>query len=126
MDEIVNAGVAALSRQLAAGDVSPTEVARCYLERIAKHDPTLMAFIHVRGEEALAESRASERRYLARAPLSPLDGVPLAIKDNIDVAGTATTAGIGVRRGALAAADAFVVERLRSAGAVIVGKLNMA
>jgi aspartyl-tRNA(Asn)/glutamyl-tRNA(Gln) amidotransferase subunit A len=71
---------------------------------------------------ARAAARAADARA---APLSPVDGLVVAVKDNIDVAGLPTTAGLGFRRDRVAARDAFVVARLRAGGAVILGKVNM-
>jgi aspartyl-tRNA(Asn)/glutamyl-tRNA(Gln) amidotransferase subunit A len=82
-------------------------------------------YIHIDAEGALAAARASDARHAAGRPLSPIDGMTLAVKDNIDVAGMPTTAGLGFRRGQVATRDAFVVARLRAAGAVILGKANM-
>ena len=82
-------------------------------------------YLHVDAQGALAAARASDARHAAGRPLSPLDGMTLAVKDNIDVAGMPTTAGLGFRSGCIAGHDAFVVARLRAAGVVIVGKANM-
>lgn len=92
------------------------------LERTRALDGTLNAFISVRGEAALAEATALERSGGARGPLW---GVPVAVKDVIDVAGVRTTAGSRVLADSEPAArDAAVVERLRAAGAIVVGKTN--
>ncbi len=77
--------VAALAARIRAGELSPREVVKSYLERIAELDPALNAYVSVRAEEALAEAES--------APDGPLHGVPVAIKDVIDVAGVPTTAG---------------------------------
>ena len=109
-----------LASRLRAGAVSPREVVEDHLSRIARHDPRLNAFITVRAEEALAEAEALERS----TSRGPLWGVPVGVKDVIDVAGTATTAASRVLEGNVPSHDATVVARLRAAGAVIVGKLN--
>ncbi len=108
--------LSALVRRLRAGELSPREAVESYLGRIeARCD--LNAYITVRAEEALAESAAA-------APHGPLHGAPIAVKDVIDVAGTRTTAGSAILRENVAERDAAVVARLRSAGAILLGKLN--
>jgi aspartyl-tRNA(Asn)/glutamyl-tRNA(Gln) amidotransferase subunit A len=113
--------IARLAARLRGGEFSPTEAVRSYLDRIDAHDGTVNAYVTVRAEEALEEAASLERR----GPAGSLWGVPLAVKDVIDVAGTPTTASSFVLgRGNVPARDACVVERLRSAGAIILGKLN--
>ncbi|MDH4177863.1 MAG: amidase [Thermoleophilia bacterium] len=111
------AGVAARIR---AGELSPREAVAEALARIESLQGTLNAFISVRGEEALAEADALS----GRVGRGPLHGVPVAVKDVIDVAGARTTAASRILADNVAAVDATVVARLRSAGAVVVGKLN--
>ena len=94
------------------------------LARIAEVDGTVRAFISVLEASARAEAAASDARRNDRASLGPLDGLPVAVKDNIAVAGVPTTCGTRAFPKP-AAADAEVVARLRAAGAVIVGTLNM-
>lgn len=110
---------AALARSLRAGELSPTDAVRTYLARIEARRE-LNAYITVRGDEALAEAAALEHQ----AERGPLWGVPVAVKDVIDVAGARTTAGSAILADHVAAADAAAVEGLRRAGAVILGKLN--
>jgi aspartyl-tRNA(Asn)/glutamyl-tRNA(Gln) amidotransferase subunit A len=113
--------LASLVDRLRAGETSPTEVTRAYLDRIEALDPGLNHYITVDREGALAEAVDRERS----GPEGTLWGVPVAIKDVIDVAGTPTTAASKVLgRATVARADATVVGRLRAAGAVILGKLN--
>jgi aspartyl-tRNA(Asn)/glutamyl-tRNA(Gln) amidotransferase subunit A len=109
-----------LAARIGARELSPTEAVRESLERIERVDAALNSFLTVRAEEALAEAAALERQ----SEHGPLHGVPLAVKDVIDVAGTRTTAASRILADNIASRDAAVVERLRSAGAVIVGKLN--
>jgi aspartyl-tRNA(Asn)/glutamyl-tRNA(Gln) amidotransferase subunit A len=101
--------------------ISAVELAEAMLERIDAAQG-LHAFITVTPELALTDARRSDLRRARREPLGPLDGMPIAVKDNIDVAGVRTTAGSDWLRDHVAAEDAEVVGRLRSAGAVIVGK----
>jgi aspartyl-tRNA(Asn)/glutamyl-tRNA(Gln) amidotransferase subunit A len=114
--------VASLAASLRAGELSPREAVQSYLDRIEELDGTLNAYIAVRAEEALAEADALGR---TAPPDRPLWGVPVAVKDVIDVAGTVTTAASKVLDDApVAERDAFCVERLRRAGAIVLGKLN--
>ncbi len=104
-----------LARRIRDGELTPREAVEHYLERIEAH-AHLNAYITVRAEEALAEADT--------APRGPLHGVPIAVKDVIDVAGTRTTAASKVLADNVATRDAPVVTRLQGAGAVILGKLN--
>jgi amidase len=113
-------GIAAAVR---AGRVTPSEVLEEHLERIEALDGRLGAFPLLRTEEVWAEARALEgRRDLAGLPLA---GVPLAIKDSIDVAGAPTRSGSAATSPEPAAADAELVRRLRAAGALLVGKTSL-
>jgi amidase len=122
-DEIAYAGVARQAELLRSGERSATELTELYLERIERLDPTLNAFRVVRAERALEEARMAQER-LGAGDDAPLLGVPIAVKDNVDVAGELTTHGTGLVTQP-AATDSEVVRRLRAAGAVIVGKTNM-
>jgi len=108
--------VAEVARRIRDGELSPREAVESYLQRIDQRDGSLNAYIAVRAEQAPAEAD--------RVPDGPLRGVPVAIKDVIDVAGMATTAGSKILANDVAARDATCVERLRQAGAVVLGKLN--
>jgi aspartyl-tRNA(Asn)/glutamyl-tRNA(Gln) amidotransferase subunit A len=112
--------VVPLAERLRAGELSPREAVQSYLDRIERIDGALNSYITVRAEEALAEARALEHVQ----DRGPLWGVPLAVKDVIDVAGTRTTAASRILAENVAARDAEAVERLERAGAVILGKLN--
>lgn len=112
--------LADLARRLRDGELSPREAVESSVERIERLDGTLNAFISLRAEEALAEADALER-----APVrGPLWGVPVGVKDVIDVAGVPTTAGSRILADSVPGRDAAAVEGLRRAGAVILGKLN--
>ncbi|MFF2202132.1 amidase [Streptomyces sp. NPDC058145] len=116
------AGLAESARALAAGEVTSRSLVELALARIEATRPTLNAFRVVRAEAALAEADAADRE-LAAGVRRPLLGVPVAVKDDMDVAGEPTAFGC---RGEFppAAADGEAVRRLRAAGAVIVGKTN--
>ena len=97
------------------------EVTRAFLERIAAYDGQLRAFITVDADQALAAARAADNS----PPIGALHGVPVAVKDNIDTAGLRTTAGSRVFRDRVPERDAPVVESLREAGAIVLGKTNL-
>src|SRR5262245_55311299 len=106
-----------------SGALSPVELVQQCLARIAERSD-LNAFITVLADAALAEARAAEREIRTGTYRGPLHGIPISVKDLIDVSGTATTSGSAVPA-PKAVADAPIVTRLRTAGAVIVGKTNL-
>lgn len=106
-------------------EISPVELTRECLERIERFNPALNAFISVMAESALAEARAAEEEISRGQWRGPLHGIPIALKDLIDAAGTRTTAGSQLYENRIPAEDAEVVRRLRKAGAVILGKNNL-
>jgi aspartyl-tRNA(Asn)/glutamyl-tRNA(Gln) amidotransferase subunit A len=105
-------------------EVSAVELAEACLERIGREQRRLGAFVTVTEELALAGARDVDTAR-ARGERPPLDGLPLAVKDNIDVGGVRTTVGSRAFADRVAAEDAEVVRRLRAAGAVVLGKANM-
>ncbi|MPY79447.1 MAG: amidase [Actinophytocola sp.] len=120
--ELMYAGLAAQARLVASSEVSSRELTEASLAMISRLNPELNAFRTVLADAALAE--ATRRDDVPAAERGPLHGVPIAIKDEIDVEGTVTTFG-GAANRTPASADAEVVRRLRAAGAVIVGKTAM-
>src|SRR5690606_23923882 len=114
-----------LAEALARGETSSEEATRACLERIRTTDETLGAFLHVDEERALERARASDARRREGKALGPLDGIPVAIKDNISLRGMPTTCASKILEGYVPPFDATVVERLEEAGAVVLGKLNM-
>jgi amidase len=119
-EDLAFAGVVRLGELLQARQVTPRELTEFYLARIERLNPTLHAFISVRPVRALAEADEALNRLQA-GERGPLLGVPVAIKDNLDLAGEVTTHGADGPH-AVASADSDVVRRLRNAGAVILGK----
>lgn len=115
-------GLVGQARALAGGEVSSLELTDRSLARIEATQPTLNAFRVVCAEQALADAEAADRR-LAAGERAPLLGVPVAIKDDVDLAGHSTPFGCGGEHPA-AERDAEPVRRLREAGAIIVGKTN--
>ncbi len=117
--------ISELGRRLRRREVSPVEVTRECLVRIERLNPSLNAFITVMAESAFAEARRAEAEILRGEWRGALHGVPVALKDLIDVAGVRTTAASALCADRVADKDAEVVRRLRDAGAVIVGKNNL-
>jgi amidase len=121
--DVAFAGAAAQARMLAAGTVSAPELVEIYLDRIARFDRELRSYRVVFTDAARSEAAAAQARLDAGERL-PLLGVPIAIKDDSDVAGEVTTYGTSAHGPALAA-DGEVVRLLRAAGAVILGKTSV-
>ncbi|HTW57822.1 MAG TPA: amidase [Terriglobales bacterium] len=123
----MNAGttISELAPRLRRREISPVEITRDCLGRIESLNPEINAFMTVTAESALAEARAAEAEILRGEWRGPLHGVPIALKDLIDTVGVRTTAASALYKDRVPAADAEVVRRLRSAGAVIVGKNNL-
>ncbi len=117
---------AELCAAYAARRLSPVEAAKASLERIARWEPALNAMFVVRAEDALEQARASEERWRAGVPLSPLDGVPVTIKENIYTRGDPAPIGTRANEGQPPAPeDAPPAARVREAGCVILGKTTM-
>ncbi|HWA39597.1 MAG TPA: amidase [Burkholderiales bacterium] len=126
MSALHQLGAAEMSRRFSRGELSPVEIARACLEHVAAWEPRLNALYRPDAEGALAQARASEARWRARRTLSPLDGVPVTIKENIYTKGD--PAPIGTRANEDAppqAADAPAAARTREAGCTLLGKTTM-
>lgn len=117
--------IAELGSKIASGTLEAEALLDASLESIAAGNPSLNAFITVSGEEARRQARELDAERRAGRYRGPLHGIPVSIKDIIDIKGLPTTAASRVRAGHIAAADAHVVAQLRQAGAVIVGKCNL-
>ena len=117
-------GAAEAAQAIAAKELSPVELTEALLKRIAALDPRLNAFIRLDGEAAMAAARAAEAEAVAGRLRGPLHGVPVGIKDIINVAGLPTTCHSKVLDGNMATADAVCVQKLRGAGAIVLGKLS--
>jgi aspartyl-tRNA(Asn)/glutamyl-tRNA(Gln) amidotransferase subunit A len=124
-DTIGKMTISEVSRQLRAREVSPVELTRGCLERIERLNPLLNAFITVTAESALVEARRAEQEIQNGKWRGPLHGIPIALKDLIDTAGVPTTAASALFQDRVPTQDAEVVQKLRAAGAVILGKNNL-
>jgi aspartyl-tRNA(Asn)/glutamyl-tRNA(Gln) amidotransferase subunit A len=125
IEDIADRTAAGIALAYRSGEAGPVELTECVLERIARSKGDNI-FITVSAARARAEARKAEGRYEVGAPLSPLDGVPIAWKDLFDVAGTPTTAGTKIFAGGPAkTADLACVANAAAAGMVSVGKLNL-
>ena len=116
--------VAEIAAAYAARTLSPVELTQALFERIERLDPQINAFILPDREAALAAAREAEREIMAGRTRSALHGVPVGVKDIIDVAGLPTTCHSKILQGAVAKTDSAVVAQLRKAGAIIMGKLS--
>jgi aspartyl-tRNA(Asn)/glutamyl-tRNA(Gln) amidotransferase subunit A len=117
--------LAEAAAKIRARELSPVEVTQACLDRISEVDGKLNSFITVVAESALEQARAAEAAISRGEWLGPVHGIPIALKDNIDTAGIKTTAASAVFADRVPQKDAAVVTKLKSAGAVILGKLNM-
>src|SRR5690349_2452318 len=114
-----------LARAIRAQELSSEEVVRAHIARIEQVNPRLNAVVFERFEAALSEARTADQRVRAGGAVPPLLGVPITLKDSLDMAGTPSTFGIDTRR-ALEREDAAPVRRLREAGAIVLAKSNVA
>src|SRR5262249_19667438 len=111
--EIAYLSAEELSAAYRAGTLSPVEVTSAILDRIDRLNPRLNAFLHVDREGALTAARAAASRFRDGSARGSIDGVPVTIKDLLDVEGLPTTSGSAAYRGVIAEADSIVTERLR-------------
>ena len=105
--------------------LSPVDLVTTYLDRIERLDERLRAFITVCGESALSEAKRAEGEAAAGHWRGPLHGIPFAVKDQLDTAGILTTSGSALLRDNVPAEDSTVVAKLKSAGGILIGKLNL-
>lgn len=125
MSDVLELTLSQAARLVRERKLSPVELVEASLARIRQHDGVLKSFITVFEEQAMQVARAAELLSGAGHELGPLQGIPIALKDNVAVRGTRTTAGSKVLADWLPASDATVATRLRQAGAVFIGKTNM-
>ena len=125
MGELWRQSARELARLIADRAVSSLEVIEAHLARIEAVNPKLNAIVRVLADDARQGARDADRRQAAGEPLGPLHGVPVTVKENIDMTGLATTNGVTPLAGAIAQTDAPVVERIRAAGAIPIGRTNL-
>ncbi|ERG97781.1 MAG: aspartyl/glutamyl-tRNA amidotransferase subunit A [Haloquadratum sp. J07HQX50] len=113
-----------LALRIRRGDLSPVDVVEAHLDRIADLDDEINAYVHVLEDRARSAAQRAEAAVEAGGQLGPLHGVPVAIKDLEDIAGTPTTCGSKPMADFIAAENSLVVDRLLEAGAIVLGKTN--
>ncbi|MDE0624401.1 MAG: amidase [Bryobacterales bacterium] len=118
-------GLTQLAKAFSSGQLSPVEVVRHALRRIARLDPVLNSYLSVTADHALERARQAESEIRAGRHKGPLHGVPYAAKDLLDTKGIRTTVGSRILSDNVPAADAAVVESLSAAGAILLGKTGM-
>jgi aspartyl-tRNA(Asn)/glutamyl-tRNA(Gln) amidotransferase subunit A len=124
-EDLSTLSLAEASARIRSRSVSPVQLTEACLSRTQTYNPKLNAFITVLRDQALAQARELEAEQRAGKLRSPLHGIPIALKDNIDTAGIRTTAASAVFDDRIPDEDAEVTRRLKAAGAVIVGKTNL-
>jgi aspartyl-tRNA(Asn)/glutamyl-tRNA(Gln) amidotransferase subunit A len=124
-DDVLYAGVAALSEKLRTRELSPVELTASFLARLQRLGPRLGAVVTLTAERALEQARAAEAELARGAWRGPLHGIPYGLKDLVDTSGIATTWGARPFAGRVPTEDATVVTRLDAAGAVLCAKLSM-
>jgi Asp-tRNA(Asn)/Glu-tRNA(Gln) amidotransferase A subunit family amidase len=122
--QIYQLSLAQMSELVRSRKLSPVEIVRAHLDRIGELNPKLNAFIELRTEAALSEAKSAEE-MVGSGELGSLHGVPLSIKSSIAVSGLRFECGSPTRRGTVAQADAVLVQRLKKAGAIILGNTNV-
>ncbi|HEY9566632.1 MAG TPA: amidase, partial [Thalassobaculum sp.] len=121
-DDILALGAVELRDRLAGGALSAVELAEACLARIESREPAVLAWAWIDRDHVLQQARALDAHRAAGHPLGSLHGVPVGVKDIVDTAGIPTENGTVIDVGRIPTADAFIVRRLREAGALILGK----
>lgn len=123
--EICYSSAVELARQIRTGERSPVEIVDAYFERIHEYNDSINAYVDLFEDDAREQAKEAEKAVKAGKELGPLHGVPLAIKDNIPVAGKRYTNGVVTFADNVADEDDVTVKRLKDAGAIIIGKTNL-
>ena len=114
-----------LSRLIQSKEVSPVEATEAFLDRIEQVDSKLNSYITVTREEALKAARDAEQSIASGGYLGPMHGIPIAVKDQVNTAGILTTGGSKILSDFIPQEDSTVISKLKQAGTVLLGKLNM-
>lgn len=125
LDELTLLSASEQGRLIRDRKLSPVELVQSCLARIARWDPLLRAYITVCADAALEEARVAEREIAAGRWRGPLHGLPFGVKDQLNTKGVLTTLGSKVLAGNVPDHDATVIERLKAAGAILIGKENL-
>jgi len=125
MDAPVYASISITRERLKKKEISPVQLVQAHLERAQDLQPKLNAFVHLDAESALARARNLESALARGEALPPLGGIPLTMKSNIDVAGWPCPAGSLLRKDYIPTKNAVLVDRLESAGAILLGNTNV-
>lgn len=124
-EDLVSKSAAEMAALVRARKISPVELVEAHLARIEELQPKLNAFVTIDWDGARKNARAAEFALMQAEPLGPLHGVPVSIKSSIAVAGLPCEAGSRLKQGAIALKDAVIVERLKRAGAIVLGTTNL-
>ena len=122
---IIEKSLDELSALLEKKEISSGELTRAYLERIEKLNPSINAFVTINADEALKAAQESDERRKNGAPLSPYDGIPIAVKDNINTKGVRTTCSSRMLENYIPPFDAAAFENISAKGFILTGKTNM-
>ncbi|HUS25160.1 MAG TPA: amidase family protein [Candidatus Binatia bacterium] len=125
MRDLTALSATVLGQSIARGDVSSLEAVEAHIARIEQVNPRLNAVVVKRYDEARDEARRADTARLRGESAGPLQGVPMTVKESLELAGTPSTFGLPARAGVLAAHDDVHVARLRAAGAIVIGKTNV-
>jgi amidase len=125
MSEIWQLSATELAQRIARRQLSSIEVVNAHLARIDAVNPALNAVVRVLADEARAGAALADKKLAAGEMCGPLHGVPFTVKENIDMAGLPTTFGVPALAQAVVPVDAPVVERMRAAGAIPIGRTNL-
>ena len=117
--------IAETAREIASKRISPLELTETYLKRIERLNPIVNAYLTVTADHAIAQARDAEKAILLGKYQGALHGVPIALKDLFDTKGILTTVGSKIFKDRIPSSDSYVVSRLKRAGAILLGKLNM-
>jgi amidase len=124
MSDLTFLSAVVMAQQIREKKISPVELIDAHLAKIGRLNPKLNAFVHLDADRARRDARTAEDEVVRGNPLGPLHGVPISIKSSLDVAGMRCESGTRLRAGQIASHDAPLVERLRHAGAIVLGVTN--